>query len=340
MKCVIVDDTLESAWQEYVDASPDAMLAHDIKWRKIVSKSMGHTPVYLAALEGNEFRGVLPLFYLKHRILGKRLVSIPLLDQAGVLSSDDNARMLILDKIRQMMVSENIVYAQVRSPIRELNGKDSKKAVLILPLVSDIDDLWNTFKTNIRNSIRKAEKSGLDVVIGGSESAADFYGIYARNMRDLGVPALPFTMIHKTTKTFGDDAKIILVTKEGRVIGGGVSIFYRKSVTIPWASSLRSYFDYCPNNILYWSFIKMAYDRGCDTMDFGRSTRDSGPYKFKKQWGTIEYALNWDYFSVEHIDKPEFNTDNPKYRLIVEGWKHLPVPVANLLGSKISCHLV
>ena len=59
---------------------------------------------------------------------------------------------------------------------------------------------------------------------------------------------------------------------------------------VPWASSLREYFSLCPNNLLYWEMIRWGCKNGYQRFDFGRSSPDSGTYRFKKQWGAKEEA--------------------------------------------------
>ena len=37
--------------------------------------------------------------------------------------------------------------------------------------------------------------------------------------------------------------------------------------------------------LLYWEVLKLAIDRHYRVFDFGRSSRDSGTFRFKQQWG-------------------------------------------------------
>jgi hypothetical protein len=44
---------------------------------------------------------------------------------------------------------------------------------------------------------------------------------------------------------------------------------------------------------MYWEALRAACDAGVKSFDFGRSHKDSGTYRFKKQWGASEVALNY-----------------------------------------------
>jgi hypothetical protein len=69
--------------------------------------------------------------------------------------------------------------------------------------------------------------------------------------------------------------------------------------------------------------------------DFGRSTPDSGPYRFKAQWGASPIPLHWHYWVRGNSSPPELNPNNPKYRLAIKVWQHLPVSVTRLIGPSI-----
>jgi hypothetical protein len=70
-------------------------------------------------------------------------------------------------------------------------------------------------------------------------------------------------------------------------------------------------------------------------MDFGRSTPGEGTFKFKEQWGAQPVALHWEYRLLDGATVPDVSPTNPKYRLMIDTWKRLPLPVASALGPHI-----
>jgi hypothetical protein len=104
---------------------------------------------------------------------------------------------------------------------------------------------------------------------------------------------------------------------------------------MPWASSLIEFRDACPNHILYWEAIKKACKDGFKRFDFGRSSRESGPWRFKKQWGVREMPLHWEYVINKDESISGLTTSNPRFSLAIAAWKRLPLPVANFLGPRI-----
>jgi len=76
---------------------------------------------------------------------------------------------------------------------------------------------------------------------------------------------------------------------------------------------------------------------GC--FDFGRSTRDSGTYRFKAQWGAKEVPLYWCYILRPGDKIPDLRPESPKYRLATALWRRLPVGIARLIGPRIIAKL-
>ena len=114
-----------------------------------------------------------------------------------------------------------------------------------------------------------------------------------------------------------------------------MTIGYGKRVEIPWASSLMQFNQFRPNTLLYWHAIKAACEDGYATFDFGRSSYDSGTYRFKEQWGCKPLPLYWYYAGGEE-NVPDVNPKNPKFSALVQCWKRLPVPLANAIGPWIT----
>jgi lipid II:glycine glycyltransferase (peptidoglycan interpeptide bridge formation enzyme) len=104
---------------------------------------------------------------------------------------------------------------------------------------------------------------------------------------------------------------------------------------IPWASTLRRVNSIGINMLMYWEVLKHAIETGHHRFDFGRSSVDSGTYRFKKQWGAKPQQLYWHYFIPEGAALPELNPNNPKYKFIINTWKKMPLLLSNAIGPFI-----
>jgi hypothetical protein len=85
--------------------------------------------------------------------------------------------------------------------------------------------------------------------------------------------------------------------------------------------------------------LEHACREGFQFFDFGRSTPNSGTYRFKEQWGAEPYQLYWHYWIASGGEIPQLNPQNPKYVLAIKMWQRLPLSVANWLGPHIVKYL-
>ena len=70
--------------------------------------------------------------------------------------------------------------------------------------------------------------------------------------------------------------------------------------------------------------------------DFGRSKNGTGPYSFKKNSGFVPQSLPYEYNLVKSDAIPDINPLNPKYKLLINTWAKLPLPVANFIGPFVA----
>jgi len=116
-------------------------------------------------------------------------------------------------------------------------------------------------------------------------------------------------------------------------------LFFKDTAYFISQASMRQYSDYHPNNLLYWAAIEYACKNGYEYCDMGRSNIDSGPYRFKKQWGTIIQPLFWQYYLNKTDAIPKLNPTNPKFSLAINIWKRLPLVVTKIVGPLIARHI-
>jgi serine/alanine adding enzyme len=326
----------QAAWDAYVHGHPDASGYHLWAWRRIFEGVFGHHAVYLAATSAGNIHGVLPLVAFRSLLFGRFMVSLPFVNYGGVVAdSDDVAAALIAEAGRcaRAMAARHVELRHTARRCPALLAK-SHKVAMRLPLPASKEALWSALDRKVRNQVRKAEKSGLVPEVGGAALLEDFYEVFARNMRDLGTPVYPRRLFETVLATFPDRAQVVVVRLDGRAVAAAVTWRWRDCVEVPWASSLREFNSLAPNNLLYWTILQAAIESGATSLDFGRSTPNEGTFHFKKQWGATPEPLCWEY-DVVRGTLPDQSPKNPKFGLAIKAWRHLPVPVAGVLGPKI-----
>lgn len=327
-----------ASWDAYVASHEHSTNYHRHGWKQVVERSFGHKTYYLAARNGtNQICGALPLVHMKSSLFGNFFVSLPFFNYGGLLGNNDVTSDRLLEGARQLLKDSGAEHAEFRHLTTQGRALETKrhKVTMILDLEKDEEAQWKALDGKVRNQIRKAEKSGLTTVSGHGELLEGFYGVFCRNMRDLGTPVYGKHFFANILDTFPDCTRIISVTLNDKTIASGILTWFRNTLEVPWASSVRDYREVCPNNLLYWEAIRFAIRHGFSAFDFGRSTPGEGTYHFKKQWGTREVQLYWQYLLNDGVVMPELNPKNPKYRMAIKMWQHLPVPVTNILGPGI-----
>jgi hypothetical protein len=88
--------------------------------------------------------------------------------------------------------------------------------------------------------------------------------------------------------------------------------------------------------VLYWEIIKEAARHGCQRFHLGRSTIHSGGESFKLKWNAQITPLYWQYVLRSRRDIPQFNVTNPRYRLAISVWRHLPVSLTTVVGPSLA----
>jgi serine/alanine adding enzyme len=351
-------------WDGYVSSRPDATGYHRWCWRGLFERVFGHETIYLAARRtpvarvfppppsgfgeagdapprdvarvfrpANTIVGVLPLVSFRSLLFGRFLVSLPFVNYGGVLADDADVARALVDAAWQearRRGSRSVELRHTRRMFPDLPVRQHKVA-MTLALPADAGAAWQRFDNKLRNQVRKAEKSGFETAVGGPELAAEFYAVFARNMRDLGTPVYSRRLFEEVLGAI-PESRACVVRLTGVPVAAGITVGFRNAIENPWASSLREHRSLNPNMLLYWTMVRDAIARGYAVFDFGRSTPNEGTYHFKSQWGAQESPFYWEYVLDPGASPPDRSPKSSKFSLAVSAWQRLPLGVADRLG--------
>ena len=325
-------------WDQFVTGHPAATIYHRWAWRRVFGKAFGHECVYLAAKDETGIVGVLPIVLFRSVFFGRFAVSLPFVNYGGVIADDQAVAQALVSRAQAVAEQRHLSYVEFRHVNPRFPDLPAKhhKVAMWLPLPSDTEVLWQQLDRKVRNQVRKAEKSDLTVESGGIELVGDFYRVFARNMRDLGTPVYSRRLFEQVLTEFPEASRLLVVRHKSEPIAAGATLQWRGTVENPWASSLREYRSLSPNMLLYWAMLKSAVQGSSTRFDFGRSTPNEGTFFFKQQWGALPTPVAWEYQLLGgRTTLPGLSPANPKFRLMIETWKRLPVPIATALGPRI-----
>ncbi len=339
---VLPDSGADYDWDDFVATHPDGTLYHTRAWQRIAARAFGHELHPLCARDARgRIRGILPLVRLQSRLFGHFMVSLPYVNYCGALTDDDAADAQLMNHACKLGRSLGVTHIEFRDrrprttdwPVR------TDKAEMILDLADSEDAQWAALTSKVRAQVRRPGREGAVVRSGGSELIDDFYRVFSRNMRDLGTPVYPRTLFERIAEELGSRAEIVVVYLNDAPVAAGMLLHHGLTTEIPSASSLRHCNRLGVNMLLYWSCLQRSIARGARHFDFGRSSIDSGTYRFKRQWGAEPVPLYWHYWLRDGQAPPRLNPDNPKYALAINAWQRLPLWVANRLGPPLSRRL-
>jgi FemAB-related protein (PEP-CTERM system-associated) len=328
-------------WSDIHRHMEQANLAQLPQWYYAIQEAYGHTPLYLEGEDGAGHQAILPSFLIRSRVFGTVVTSMPFLDAGGPCGSSPSlARTLVASLLNEAAErGARLVEFRCTVPMDLPLLPKGDKVNLCLQLPKTPELLWRQLDTKVRNQIRKAERSGLSIEFGHAEKLNDFYEPFVHNMRDLGSPVHALGFFQTILTVFGDNAQVILVRKGAKAIGGLIALTFKDSLIVPWASSFRQYLPLCPNMLLYWETLRLGCLQGFRRFEFGRSSRNSGTYRFKRQWGALEEPLFWYTIPINRYKVKQLPITSKRVTLLTNIWRHLPLYVTRCLGPKIRRYL-
>ena len=336
-----IEDDERALWDTYVDEHPAASLYHKYLWRDVITRSFDHVSNYFVAqTAAGAICGVLPLIQLRSKLFGNFAVSVPFFNYGGPLADCAQATAALLDAAAQRAQHSALSHLEIRST-RALNAwpQRTDKVSMIRRLPSTVAALDEQLGAKVRAQIKRGQNENPQVAIGGIELLDDFYRVFAINMRDLGTPVYGKQFFRNILLALPDNAQLVVLKLCGSAVATAFLLGHRDMMEIPWASTLRAVNALNMNMVLYRAVLGYCIEREYRFFDFGRSTRDSGTFKFKKQWGAEPVQHYWHYWLANGGELPQLKPDSPKFKFLVACWQRLPVAISRALGPHIVKYL-
>jgi FemAB-related protein (PEP-CTERM system-associated) len=334
MNIVRCDDSFGTDWNAYVSATPHASFYHRFEWREINQACLGHESCYLAALSQNKIVGVFPLVHVSSRLFGNIACSLPFVNYGGPIGEDDGVDDLLIAEAGRVADQWGVDFLEIRSR-RHLGPQfptSQHKVSMTVDLSPDPDLLWKGFKTEHRQHIRRGYKNGFTAKLGHVELLDDFFKVLSEAWRDMGTPIYAKSYLETVAKAFPGAARLCVVYGGGKPVAASFQAYDGGVAEGLWLGSLAKYRHDYAGYVLYWELLKDAAMHGCTQFHLGRSTVDSGGDVFKRKWNAHPTQLYWQYVLRGRNDIPQINVNNPRYRLAIGAWRHLPVAVTTRVG--------
>jgi FemAB-related protein (PEP-CTERM system-associated) len=316
----------------FLDLHPDTTPFHRRAWVEAITRGCGHKGHYLIA-EAGAVTGVVPLHEVRSMLFGSALVSSGFAIGGGILANDAAS-------VEALGAAAWHLAEETSCPTLELRGgalpvgwtQDSTTYLnFSRDLAGDDEADLLAIPRKQRAEVRKALSNDLTVDIG---DCAAHYAVYAESVRNLGTPVFPRSLFDAVLDTFGEDADVLTVRKEGVPLASVLSLYHRGLVMPYWGGGTASARPARANDMMYFALMRHAREKGCMRFDFGRSKTGTGAAAFKHNWGFEGVPLIYAKRSVGKAR--EINPLDPQYSRKVQVWQKLPLAIANRLGPMIA----
>ncbi len=322
----------DPCWNEFVLRHPEATFFHRLGWKRVLEEAFGHPTYYLYAEQDGKVLGILPLGQIKSFLFGNALISSPFCVYGGALALSSEIRTALEQKAVELARELKVDWLEFRylapsgahRPIKDLYVTFKKS------LLPELEANFRAIPRKQRAMVRKGMKAGLVSTI--DEEVDRFYKVYAESVRNLGTPVFPKRYFEVLKQTFGEACDILVVEHRSKPVAAVMSFYFKDEVLPYYGGGTPQARELSAFDFMYWEVMRRAVAKGVKVFDYGRSKRETGSFRFKTHWGFTPQPLYYEYELIRARQLPEVNPLNPKYRLFIQAWRHLPLPVANLIG--------
>ncbi len=155
----------------------------------------------------------------------------------------------------------------------------------ICPLTDGKDSVWSKMNGTCRTRIRKAEKNGLTVESATDPEFADeFYSYFVTLLADKGMkPDYGIDHMRKLHAHLGNADRLfaLRVKHKGQVIGAAYYPHDERAMYYGDAACSSESLPLCPNNLLHWTAMQLAVERGIPRFYMGGNP----PSRFTRKFG-------------------------------------------------------
>ena len=312
-------------WNDFLKTHKNATIFHTIEWKNVLEETFGYKPEYLVVKNSEgKIVGISPAFSVK-TLFGKVIVSQPFFEYGGpiVERGFEGAYKEILTFYKDKVKNERIKYVEIRVlPGGENEHFDNTgfiKQFKAYDFYIDVKgkdfekDIWlglYTKKSRVRNSVKKAIKSGVRVV--EDDDIDIYYGLYIKTISKLGSPPYPKTLFENIKKYAGSSVRFTYAYLKEVPIAAMMSFPYNNRDLMVGLVSDEKYQEYRANDLLYNEQIEYATKNKFEIVDLGRTRPDSSYERYKKKWG----ATRVDLYSYVYPPSASEGVDPYRYYLM------------------------
>lgn len=296
-------------WDQFVGRHPLGLVYHSVAWKRILEEAFPHINgrfLGLAETEsGGAILGGLPVYVVRSRLLGNRLVSVPWSSICDPLVCCEADFQMLLPQLRDLAHEVGARYTEIRvarnAVMRQCGNlcarSDYKHHYLSLA-PSQAELLSSFHETAIKQMIKRAERNTIRCsLVDDQRHFHAFYRILTDTRQRLGLPAIPVRFFQAIQRHLSPaNARLYVAKWREQPVGCLMVLVYGKMCSAEYSGDVPECRRLGVNQILYWHAIKQAKAEGCDTFSLGRTANaNRGLCNYKRRWGSQEAEIGHLY---------------------------------------------
>jgi CelD/BcsL family acetyltransferase involved in cellulose biosynthesis len=324
----------DAAWREFVLVHPEALPYHHPAWTDAVTDTYGFRAFAFAVRDGSgDVVGGIPFVEVGGRLRPRRWVALPFTDACPALTTPELPSDALGSLLGEARTANGVSAVEVRGPLDSEQGTGAQRGVVHTLELTNADELFGAFESQVRRNIRKAERSELTVRLAESEEDLTrvYFDLHADTRRRLGVPTQPRRFFEAIWERMIEPGLgfALLAYSGGIPVAGAVFLEWNRRIIYKFGASDSRHWALRPNNLLFWDVIRRGCERGATSLDFGRSDlEDEGLRAFKRSWGAVEEPLVYTT-----LGKAAQSSSGTAERLLRPVLRRAPVWVGKSLGD-------
>lgn len=321
IKIELLTADLEAKYEALLRSVDSSLLYASLDYRRFLRSILTESrDCYLIAIESDRVVGLLPAFIKDNVAHGKVLNSLPFYGSNGGItvaptaSEPDAVKRALMDAFISLASSEKVIASTlISNPLQPDEAFYMKYAgatlrddrigqITLLPENAGDkqhveEQLMALFHQKTRNSIRKAQRSGITVCHSCERAALDaLLEIHQQNMAAIKGPEKPAKVFATIEESFDYDKhyRVYLAEKDGMLTAALLVFFFYRTAEYYTPATLEEYRVFQPMSLLIFEAMKESVARGMRYWNWG----GPGPaqpsiYNFKKRWGTVDQPYHY-----------------------------------------------
>jgi FemAB-related protein (PEP-CTERM system-associated) len=208
------------------------------------------------------------------------------------------------------------------------------------PLPDDAAGVLSSMKKDERRLVRRAaDTHGLELTE-GDWFLPDLARLFLESKQRLGSPGLPVEWFEALNEELPGQVVTHAVRRGSTLLAASLCFIDGADLRMYYIGTAASANrDYATTSFMIAELQRWAIERGLRGFDLGRSRRDAGAVKFKRNQGFEARDLHYAYGLLRSKELPSFNPSNPRTKALRETWARLPGWMTSKLSAHLAAHL-